>query len=52
MYGRVRYEFGEEEIYEFGVFNVIVKKPISCSFIPSLPKVILPIEDELKLILN
>lgn len=48
----VRYEFGEEEIYKIGDYNLIVKKPIDYSFIPSLPKVKLPIEDELKLILN
>ena len=48
----VRYEFGEEEIYKLGGCNVIVKKPIDYTFIPSLPKVKLPIESELKLILN
>lgn len=38
----LRYEFGEEEIYELGDFNLIVKKPISYTIIPSLPKVKLP----------
>ena len=38
----LRYEFGEEEIYEFYDYNLIVKKPISYSVIPSLPKVELP----------
>ena len=38
----LRYEFGEEEIYEFYGYNLIVKKPISYSVIPSLPKVKLP----------
>lgn len=48
----LRYEFGEEETYEFGDVNLIVKKPIGFTIIPSLPKVALPIKDELKLILN
>ena len=48
----VRYEFGEEEIYNLDTINLIVKKPIGYTFIPSLPKVKLPIKDELKLILN
>lgn len=48
----VRYEFGEEEIYKLDDYNLIVKKPIDYTFIPSLPKVKLPIKDELKLILN
>lgn len=48
----VRYKFGEEEIYKLGNYNLIVKKPIDYTFIPSLPKVKLPIKDELKLILN
>ena len=38
----LRYEFGEEEIYKLGSFNLIVKKPISYTIIPSLPKVELP----------
>ena len=38
----LRYEFGEEEIYKLGNFNLIVKKPIGYSVIPSLPKVELP----------
>ena len=38
----LRYEFGEEEIYKFGDYNLIVKKPISYTIIPSLPKVYLP----------
>lgn len=38
----LRYEFGEEEIYKLGDFNLIVKKPISYTIIPSLPKVELP----------
>ena len=38
----LRYEFGEEEIYKLGVYNLIVKKPISYTIIPSLPKVELP----------
>lgn len=38
----LRYEFGEEEIYKLGDLNLIVKKPISYSVIPSLPKVNLP----------
>ena len=38
----LRYEFGEEEIYKLGNFNLIVKKPITYSVIPSLPKVELP----------
>lgn len=38
----LRYEFGEEEIYKLGNFNLIVKKPISYTIIPSLPKVKLP----------
>lgn len=38
----LRYEFGEEEIYKLGNFNLIVKKPISYTIIPSLPKVELP----------
>ena len=38
----LRYEFGEEEIYKLGDFNLIVKKPISYTVIPSLPKVELP----------
>ena len=36
------YEFGEEEIVEFNGYNLIVKKPISYTIIPSLPKVELP----------
>ena len=38
----LRYEFGEEEIFEYGGFNLIIKKPISYTIIPSLPKVKLP----------
>ena len=38
----LRYEFGEEEIFKFNDFNLIVKKPISYTIIPSLPKVNLP----------
>ena len=38
----LRYEFGEEEIYNFDSINLIVKKPISYTIIPSLPKVELP----------
>ena len=38
----LRYEFGEEEIVEFYGYNLIVKKPISYTIIPSLPKVELP----------
>ena len=38
----LRYEFGEEEIYNFDSINLIVKKPISYTIIPSLPKVKLP----------
>ena len=38
----LRYEFGEEEIYNFDTINLIVKKPISYTIIPSLPKVELP----------
>ena len=38
----LRYEFGEEEVYKLGDFNLIVKKPISYTIIPSLPKVNLP----------
>ena len=38
----LRYEFGEEEIYKLGDYNIIVKKPISYTIIPSLPKVELP----------
>ena len=38
----LRYEFGKEEIYKLGNFNLIVKKPISYTIIPSLPKVKLP----------
>ena len=38
----LRYEFGEEEIYNLDSFNLIVKKPISYTIIPSLPKVELP----------
>lgn len=38
----LQYEFGEEEIYKLGDFNLIVKKPISYTIIPSLPKVELP----------
>ena len=38
----LRYEFGEEEIYNFDTINLIVKKPISYTIIPSLPKVKLP----------
>lgn len=38
----LRYEFGEEEIYKFYEYNLIVKKPISYTIIPSLPKVELP----------
>ena len=38
----LRYEFGEEEIYKFYDYNLIVKKPISYTIIPSLPKVKLP----------
>lgn len=45
----LRYEFGEEETYEFGDANFIVKKPIGFTIIPSLPKVLLPIKDELVL---
>ena len=45
----LRYEFGEEEIYKLGDFNLIVKKPISYTIIPSLPKVELPNKGILKL---
>lgn len=45
----LRYEFGEEETYQFGDANLIVKKPIGFTIIPSLPKVELPIKDELVL---
>lgn len=45
----LRYEFGEEETYEFYDANLIVKKPIGFTIIPSLPKVKLPIKDELVL---
>lgn len=45
----LRYEFGEEETFEFGDVNLIVKKPIGFTIIPSLPKVELPIKDELVL---
>ena len=39
----LRYEFGEEEeIYNYYEYNLIVKKPISYTIIPSLPKVKLP----------
>ena len=38
----LRYDFGEEEIFKYGGFNLIVKKPISYTIIPSLPKVKLP----------
>lgn len=38
----LRYEFGEEEIYRLADLNFIVKKPISYTIIPSLPKVKLP----------
>ena len=38
----LRYEFGEEEIYNLDSINLIVKKPISYTIIPSLPKVELP----------
>lgn len=38
----LRYEFGEEEIYKYYQYNLIVKKPISYTIIPSLPKVELP----------
>ena len=38
----LRYEFGEEEIYKYYAYNLIVKKPISYTIIPSLPKVKLP----------
>lgn len=38
----LRYEFGEEEICNFYTINLIVKKPISYTIIPSLPKVKLP----------
>ena len=38
----LRYEFGEEEIYNLDTINLIVKKPISYTIIPSLPKVELP----------
>ena len=38
----LRYEFGEEEIYNFDSINLIVKKPISYTIIPSLPRVELP----------
>ena len=38
----LRYEFGEEEIYKYYEYNLIVKKPISYAIIPSLPKVKLP----------
>ena len=38
----LRYEFGEEEIYKYYNYNLIVKKPISYTIIPSLPKVKLP----------
>lgn len=38
----LRYEFGEEEIYKLGDYNLIVKKPIRYTIIPSLPKVELP----------
>lgn len=45
----LRYEFGEEEIYEFYGYNLIVKKPISYTVIPSLPKVNLPLKGILEL---
>lgn len=45
----LRYEFGEEEIYKLRGFDIIVKKPIGRTIIPSLPKVILPIKDNLEL---
>ena len=45
----VRYEFGEEQNYELRGFKLIVKTVKGCEFIPSLPKVKLPIKDELKL---
>ena len=48
----VRYEFGEEQNYELGNYKLIVKTVKDYKFITSLPKVKLPIEDELKLILN
>lgn len=38
----LRYEFGDEEIYNLNSLNLIVKKPISYTIIPSLPKVELP----------
>ena len=38
----LRYEFGEEEIFEYYGYNLIVKSPISYTIIPSLPKVKLP----------
>ena len=38
----LRYDFGEEEIFEYDGFKLIVKKPISYTIIPSLPKVKLP----------
>ena len=38
----LRYELGEEEIYKYYEYNLIVKKPISYTIIPSLPKVKLP----------
>ena len=45
----LRYEFGEEEIYKLGGFNLIVKKPISYTVISSLPKVELPLKGILEL---
>lgn len=48
----VRLEFGEEQNYELGDYELIVKTVKRYKFIPSLPKVKLPIEDELKLSLN
>lgn len=48
----VRYEFGEEQNYELAKYKLIVKTVKDYKFITSLPKVKLPIKDELKLILN
>lgn len=45
----LRYEFGEEEIYKLESFNLIAKKPIGYTIIPSLPKVALPQKDILEL---
>lgn len=45
----LRYEFGEEEIYKIEGFNLIVKKPIGYTIIPSLPKVPLLQNDILEL---